>query len=136
MHCLFHCYVILVEIQSDTTCDAGLSENENDVDDVVDDIVEDKVDDVDDDDDVDDVDIQGVNSGVRQSSPFVARAVNLPTVSNKMIINMMIMMAKLSNVINNHKSQCQAFAANSYPPKNCVIREAIAHGFFRPCSVS
>ena len=115
MHCLFHCYVILVEIQSDTTFDAGLSENENDV---------------------DDVDIQGVNSGVRQSSPFVARAVNLPTVSNKMIINMMIMMVKLSNVINNHKSQCQAFAANSYPPKNCVIREAIAHGFFRPCSVS
>ena len=121
MHCLFHCYVILVEIQSDTTCDAGLSENEN------------GIDDVDDNDDVDDVDIQGVNSGVRQSSPFVARAVNLPTVSNKMIINMMMMMAKLSNVINNHKSQCQAFAANSYPPKNCVIREAIAHGFFRPC---
>ena len=98
MHCLFHCYVILVEIQSDTTCDAGLSENENDVDDVVDDIVEDKVDDVDDDDDVDDVDIQGVNSGVRQSSPFVARAVNLPTVSNKMIINMMIMMVKLDSI--------------------------------------
>ena len=90
MHYLFHCYVILVEIQSDTTCDAGLSENENDIDDIVDDVV----DDVDDDDDVDDVDIQGVNSGVRQSSPFVARAVNLPTVSNKMIINMMIMMVK------------------------------------------
>ena len=98
--------MILVEIQRDTTCDAGLSENENDIDDVVDDV-----------DDDDDVDIQGVNSGVRQSSPFVARAVNLPTVSNKMIINMMILMVRLSNVINNHKSQCQAFAENSYPPK-------------------
>ena len=136
MHCLFHCYVILVEIQSDTTCDAGLSENENDVDDVVDDIVEDKVDDVDDDDDVDDVDIQGVNSGVRQSSPFVARAVNLPTVSNKMIINMMIMMAKLSNVINNHKSQCQAFAENSYPPKKLCHKGSHRPWIFRPCSVS
>ena len=125
MHCLFHCYMILVEIQSDTTCDAGLSENENDIDDVVDDV-----------DDDDDVDIQGVNSGVRQSSPFVARAVNLPTVSNKMIINMMIMMVKLSNVINNHKSQCQAFAENSYPPKKLCHKGSHRPWIFRPCSVS